>query len=518
MGGAGGDQPDRDRLRHEPQRLHRGGGRLDAVPPLDLGRVRGRRQRGQPQGPLQPGRRDLRRGALPEGRRRRERPADRRSSPTTTPTGTWTRCCSTPASTASSPRIWSARSSASPTAPGSRSPPRPATRTTSPSARRPSAPSPARAQSGNVADVVTSSPTRRGINIYSRKDAPVVAVNDGTIKRIGHNSKLGNYVVLQDSYGNRFTYAQLGPRLEGLPGAEAATSSRPPTSSSSPRRRTRRPPAARDPRQAAGRQRHQGQRRPASTPRTCASGSTPCRSARTTSTAPTSPASSTSSCPRSSPATETFKSYFGGVLHFNRDSMELRALRKGSQVVAGTVLGRIGKTGQARAARQLRHQAGRARRPEDRSQADPGRLEAARGDRDLSRRRQEPVLVLERERHPDPADAEDAARAPGARRPAPVDLRVRPRRHPHRPDRPAGPGVDGVPRGQRLQADRHLAEVRPQRLHVRGQHQRALDRRRDGHRRDQRDPDPRQPGPGLDHRGGGRDHCCGSRARCSRTS
>ena len=63
---------------------------------------------------------------------------------------------------------------------------------------------------GNVADVVTSSPTRRGINIYSRKDAPVVAVNDGTIKRIGHNSKLGNYVVLRDTYGNRFTYAQLG--------------------------------------------------------------------------------------------------------------------------------------------------------------------------------------------------------------------------------------------------------------------------------------------------------------------
>jgi hypothetical protein len=33
------------------------------------------------------------------------------------------------------------------------------------------------------------------------------------------------------------------------------------------------------------------------------------------------------------------------VLHFNRDSMELRRLRKGSEVVAGTVLGRIGKTG-----------------------------------------------------------------------------------------------------------------------------------------------------------------------------
>jgi hypothetical protein len=45
------------------------------------------------------------------------------------------------------------------------------------------------------------------------------------------------------------------------------------------------------------------------------------------------------------PGYSTFKSYFGGVLHFNRDSMQLRPLRKGSEVVAGTVLGRIGKGG-----------------------------------------------------------------------------------------------------------------------------------------------------------------------------
>src|SRR5215211_1427985 len=64
--------------------------------------------------------------------------------------------------------------------------------------------------SRNVADVISSSPTRRGINIYSHDGAPVVAVNDGTIKQIGHDSKLGNYIVLQDSYGNRFTYADLG--------------------------------------------------------------------------------------------------------------------------------------------------------------------------------------------------------------------------------------------------------------------------------------------------------------------
>jgi hypothetical protein len=44
------------------------------------------------------------------------------------------------------------------------------------------------------------------------------------------------------------------------------------------------------------------------------------------------------------PGYSTFKSYFGGVMHFDRRSMELRPLREGSKVVAGTVLGRISKT------------------------------------------------------------------------------------------------------------------------------------------------------------------------------
>jgi hypothetical protein len=64
---------------------------------------------------------------------------------------------------------------------------------------------------GNAADVISSSPTRRGINIFSAEGAPVVAVNDGVIEKMGDSPELGRYVVLQDAYGNRFTYAQLGP-------------------------------------------------------------------------------------------------------------------------------------------------------------------------------------------------------------------------------------------------------------------------------------------------------------------
>jgi hypothetical protein len=63
---------------------------------------------------------------------------------------------------------------------------------------------------GNAAEVISSSPTPRGINIFSKKGAPVVAVNDGVIRKLGSSDRLGNFVVLEDTYGNRYTYAELG--------------------------------------------------------------------------------------------------------------------------------------------------------------------------------------------------------------------------------------------------------------------------------------------------------------------
>jgi Transglycosylase SLT domain/Peptidase family M23 len=63
---------------------------------------------------------------------------------------------------------------------------------------------------GDAGEVISSSPTRRGINIFAAEGAPVVAVNDGVIEKVGESEKLGRYVVLQDAYGNRFTYAELG--------------------------------------------------------------------------------------------------------------------------------------------------------------------------------------------------------------------------------------------------------------------------------------------------------------------
>jgi Transglycosylase SLT domain len=62
----------------------------------------------------------------------------------------------------------------------------------------------------NAANVVESDDARQSVEIFAQKGSPVVATNDGVIKRTGHNDRLGNYVVLQDVYGNRYTYSGLG--------------------------------------------------------------------------------------------------------------------------------------------------------------------------------------------------------------------------------------------------------------------------------------------------------------------
>jgi murein DD-endopeptidase MepM/ murein hydrolase activator NlpD len=196
---------------------------------------------------------------------------------------------------------------------------------------------------GNVADVISSSPTRRGINIYSREGAPVVAVNDGVIKELGHNNKLGNYLVLQDAYGNRFTYAQLGRISDVYPvpkrnrlsaddfrlvSPQADDKPTQPASAGATGKRSRQATAD------GGLQNTEDVRerlyafpeRPRNVDRADLSGQL------------------NDLLAERFPGYESFKAYFSGVLRFDRKTMEMRKLKEGSKVIAGTVLGRISKT------------------------------------------------------------------------------------------------------------------------------------------------------------------------------
>ncbi len=206
---------------------------------------------------------------------------------------------------------------------------------------------------GNAAEVISSSPTRRGIDIYSRDGAPVVAVNDGVITEVGKSKQLGRYLVLRDAYGNRFTYAQLGevsdvypvPKQDRLSAEDFELVS---------------PGDPQEPDQPASAGANDGD---------SAGGGSPAGGAKAGDGDLVNTEDSRKRLyafperPRNAdranlsgqldkllnekfPGYESFKAYFSGVLRFDRKTMELRPLKKGSRVTAGTVLGRIGDSGE----------------------------------------------------------------------------------------------------------------------------------------------------------------------------
>jgi hypothetical protein len=192
----------------------------------------------------------------------------------------------------------------------------------------------------NAANIIDSSATRRGIDIHSKPGAPVIAVNDGVIKEIGRSKKKGRYVVLQDVYGNRYTYSQLGSlaHLYPVPKTEAKAGSKhfEPVGASDP---TPHAPAS------AGTQRPGSQK----VRKTAAKKKVQTRVAAVKERLFAHPAR-----PASKPhggldqllahIPGSYDNYFSKPLGLNSKNATLKRLRKGSHVVGSTILGRVGKT------------------------------------------------------------------------------------------------------------------------------------------------------------------------------
>jgi hypothetical protein len=206
----------------------------------------------------------------------------------------------------------------------------------------------------NAAKIVGSNDRRRSINIYSRRGAPVIAVNDGVVRKIGKSRKLGRFIVMQDVYGNRYTYAHLGKVSKRYPVPKTFDD-----------------PRAQDEFRYA-RQPRQGDLPKPTAP---ASAGTQARSstsrdrvayrqADADSVAGTQPQTHATEKERlfASPARpanrevaeetgqlldqagfEVFKVYFSKTLRLKPSEVKLKTLKKGSKVIGGTVLGRIGK-------------------------------------------------------------------------------------------------------------------------------------------------------------------------------
>jgi hypothetical protein len=184
----------------------------------------------------------------------------------------------------------------------------------------------------NAANVIDSSSTRRGIDIFAKHGSPVVAVNDGVVKKIGRSKSKGLYVVLQDVYGNRYTYSGLGSLSKLYPVPKADTNKH---------KKNFAPTAASDPKPsvAASAGTHQPGTKPA--PKT--------KKTRVMAVKerlfahPARPASKRhgGSDQLMQNSTDAYDNYFSKPLGLNSKNATLKRLKKGSHVVGSTVLGRV---------------------------------------------------------------------------------------------------------------------------------------------------------------------------------
>ncbi len=237
-----------------------------------------------------------------------------------------------------------------------------------------------RVKGSNAAVAIGSDPNSHVVHIFAKQGSPVIAVNDGKIVGIGHTKSLGNYIELQDSSGNVFTYAQLGsvPKLYPVPKpvkVSARQIAKELSQASQPSAPKPIAPAT------AGTQVHT---RPATKPASSKTSATPislpilpATSSKTA--APSTPSAATGTAPAASssqvsitaplvkerlfanpsraasyaaggdlqikaqaPQLGSFQNYFSDVLHLGKNQYTLEPLKKGALVVAGTILGRLG--------------------------------------------------------------------------------------------------------------------------------------------------------------------------------
>ncbi|MGI9184966.1 MAG: lytic murein transglycosylase [Solirubrobacteraceae bacterium] len=238
-----------------------------------------------------------------------------------------------------------------------------------------------RARGANAAVAIGSTPGSSGTSIFAKRGAPVIAVNDGKIVKIGQNAKLGSYVELQDATGNIYTYSQLGSVAKTYPVPKpvkitardiarelAAPAGKPPTKAASAGAQAKPLTPA-----SAGIQ--SGGPASAKTPRavkTTAKAAShpagpgpitlPVKPAAPASTVaaplakerlfanPNRPASyaagGVSQVRNASQQISNFQNFFSDTLHLGKSQYTLKKLHRGAIVVAGTILGRIGGASQ----------------------------------------------------------------------------------------------------------------------------------------------------------------------------
>ena len=224
-----------------------------------------------------------------------------------------------------------------------------------------------RARAGADAAETVDSGSATDTEIFARRGSPVIAVNDGKIVKLGHSTALGDYIELQDSTGNVYTYSQLGRVSRRFASPKPVRITRRDITSELATPKVRAPAGS----ATAGHQRAADARRRLSTAAVnreitaensslAQLGSRPRSRSRRAAPAPmvkerlfARPARSASyaaggklQLQHASQPISSFDEYFADTLHLARGQYTLKRLKVGSIVIGGTILGRIGRSSQ----------------------------------------------------------------------------------------------------------------------------------------------------------------------------
>jgi len=212
-----------------------------------------------------------------------------------------------------------------------------------------------RVKQGNVAQLIESNANRDAINIYAKPGSPIIAVQDGVVREIGESKKLGLYVVLEDVYGNHYTYSHIGKLAQSYPSPKVKSVSSAQIKSELARPRTDPKPrsAASAGSQTIAKTDRLTKSSTASAKLSGAKGATPSAAAITKERlfahpdrahkATSDDGAQLVAVGRPVAGYESYDAYFKQVLGLKRSEVELKPLVAGARVIGGTVLGRVDK-------------------------------------------------------------------------------------------------------------------------------------------------------------------------------
>jgi len=205
------------------------------------------------------------------------------------------------------------------------------------------------ARGRNAAIPVEGDAKRRGIRIYAKPGSRLTAVQDGKVVKVGESERLGRFVQLRDVFGNTYTYAHLGEVAERVAVPKAPKGGQDAPADVEPPRDPRPTAPA-----SAGKQRpapRQSSGDTAPRERGAARGSVGRGLAKQRLFAnPQRPRAYRAggreqllNTVTALPGNVELDEYFTLKYGLSREDVELRPLREGTRVIAGTVLGRVGQ-------------------------------------------------------------------------------------------------------------------------------------------------------------------------------